>query len=788
MEFESGCTWRTTFLHRIALIPFFAFLSLTGFAQPNFQDDFEEGVGNFSQNVINNGIQPGDRNVIPSSGSMSGKISASNDRAAAIIASPVDVSVPGLFTVYINADSLPVGATGPSRVQTAVGPNTFSGSSVGIGWFNNATGFGDSFDGARFQGKHTGSGGSGWFNLNNPGTPLRSPGWHKFNIERLSDGTYRFYVDDVLGRSVGLLSGNSWSNVILGLGVGTQAGEAWFDGVHVTTEHPSVLEQPTNFFASLNGAATFSVVATNLGGPDSELNYQWKFNVTNILAGETNSTLTLTNVGTNHLGFYSVVISNRQVSIGSAAAQLTIAAPSIITNSSSREVLQGGYITNTVTASGVAPLFYQWKKEGTDISGATTSAHPIPNAQPFHAGAYTCTVSNAFGTAETTNIVLAVIPKPSPAPMEVLWRITVGTNGWLMNDSTARGLAYSPASNHVYVVSRKVNSAGAIYVLDGDTGTLLQAINPDPLVPAGGIFTNSMIAVGDDNAIYVANLTTDGTTVPFQVYRYTDYLVDGQTNTVTPEIVWVGDPGAGIANRWGDTMDVRGSGAATEILLSSRNKTHFAILNPGPVGGPYPAPIVINVTNAMNDDFGLGLSFGTGNTFWAKTSGKPLRHIAYDGTILHSYSNLLTIGVIAVDPANSQLAANGMETPDSLRLYDISNLEADPVLLDFEFYNYPTKNSAFGTGRIEFGANGRVYALDEAQGIIAWAAPVPDHPVLTFSHDGSTLTLSWTDPLAVLQQASSLGGSVGEWSDVEGATNPHPVPMLSGSMFFRLRK
>ena len=44
---------------------------------------------------------------------------------------------------------------------------------------------------------------SGWFNLNAPGAPARSVGWHKFEIVRAADGTtVEFYVDGVLGRRV----------------------------------------------------------------------------------------------------------------------------------------------------------------------------------------------------------------------------------------------------------------------------------------------------------------------------------------------------------------------------------------------------------------------------------------------------------------------------------------------------------------------------------------------------------------------------------------------------------
>src|SRR2546430_10246857 len=43
----------------------------------------------------------------------------------------------------------------------------------------------------RSQGRVVTGPNTGWFNLNAPGVPLRSVGWHKFEIERLADGSDR---------------------------------------------------------------------------------------------------------------------------------------------------------------------------------------------------------------------------------------------------------------------------------------------------------------------------------------------------------------------------------------------------------------------------------------------------------------------------------------------------------------------------------------------------------------------------------------------------------------------
>jgi hypothetical protein len=62
---------------------------------------------------------------------------------------------------------------------------------------------GETLDPTKYQGRVMAGANSGWFNLNAPGAPGRSPGWHKFQIDRSTSGTtVDFYVDDVLAREI----------------------------------------------------------------------------------------------------------------------------------------------------------------------------------------------------------------------------------------------------------------------------------------------------------------------------------------------------------------------------------------------------------------------------------------------------------------------------------------------------------------------------------------------------------------------------------------------------------
>ncbi len=102
--------------------------------------------------------------------------------------------------------------------------------------FNNTGNLaGETVDTTWYQGRVSDGENEGWFNLNAPGAPSRSTGWHKFEIERLSDGsTIHFYVDGVLARTITGADYATLDSVTIGsIGAGSTPGNAWFDDVRV---------------------------------------------------------------------------------------------------------------------------------------------------------------------------------------------------------------------------------------------------------------------------------------------------------------------------------------------------------------------------------------------------------------------------------------------------------------------------------------------------------------------------------------------------------------------------
>ena len=91
--------------------------------------------------------------------------------------------------------------------------------------------------------------------------------------------------------------------------------------------------------------------------------------------------------------------------------------PQIDANPADQTVCVGGTATFSVTAHGIGSLYYQWRRYGTNIAGATHSVLKIPSAQPSDAGdhAYTVMITNLQGFAISSGASLTVVPPISLA-------------------------------------------------------------------------------------------------------------------------------------------------------------------------------------------------------------------------------------------------------------------------------------------------------------------------------------------------------------------------------------
>ena len=83
-------------------------------------------------------------------------------------------------------------------------------------------------------------------------------------------------------------------------------------------------------------------------------------------------------------------------------------APSITTQPGKLSVVAGKTATFSVVAAGSATLAYQWKKNGADISGATSSTYAIPATSLADIGDFSVVVTNSAGTVTSAAASLTV--------------------------------------------------------------------------------------------------------------------------------------------------------------------------------------------------------------------------------------------------------------------------------------------------------------------------------------------------------------------------------------------
>jgi hypothetical protein len=138
-----------------------------------------------------------------------------------------------------------------------------------------------------------------------------------------------------------------------------------------------------------------------------DLSYQWQFNGTN-LDGATNTSLTLNGVLPDQAGLYSVVVTNAVGALTNSAT-LTVT-PLGISQPQDVLVYLGGTVSVSVGVAGNTPIYYQWRLDGTNISGATNATYTLTNAQPTDAGNYSVIVTNAYATIISSNALLTVLP------------------------------------------------------------------------------------------------------------------------------------------------------------------------------------------------------------------------------------------------------------------------------------------------------------------------------------------------------------------------------------------
>jgi hypothetical protein len=245
---------------------------------------------------------------------------------------------------------------------------------------------------------------------------------------------------------------------------------------------PVIVQHPQSLSLAEGTNATFSVVATG-----SNLNYQWQKNSSNI-SGATNSTLDIYSIDTGDAANYRVVVSNTGGSVTSNQASLsvTLAAPVITQQPQSISINEGQSATFTVVAVG-ASLTYQWQRNNTPISGATSSSYTISNATTSSAANYRVVVTNAGGAVTSNNATLTVtIPAPVITQHPVSQNVELGNSATFSVTATGAALTYQWQKDGANISGATSSSYSIPSTTNGNSGSYRVRVQNS----GGSVFSN----------------------------------------------------------------------------------------------------------------------------------------------------------------------------------------------------------------------------------------------------------------------------------------------------------
>ncbi len=395
---------------------------------------------------------------------------------------------------------------------------------------------------------------------------------------------------------------------------------------------PAITTQPANQTVTVGSTASFSVAASGT----APLTYQWSKNATAISGATSASYTTPATVAGDNGATFSVVVTNSAGTATSNNATLTVnaaaIAPSITTQPASTTVTAGATASFSVTASGTAPLSYQWRKNGTNISGATSASYTTPATVAGDNGAtFSVVVTNSAGSATSNNATLTVTTTViAPAITGQPANATVNAGSTASFSVTASGtapLSYQWQKNGANISGATSASYTTPATVAGDSGSTFRAI-----------VTNSAGSATSNNATLTVNTVIGGT-----------FLEVEPNNTIA------------TANAVGASYT-----AIQGNLPTTTDVDNFAlILTPG-------QKITINMTGPSGPDWDLYLKNAAGTTLASSTGSTTTESVTYTNagsTNLTVYANVIVYATASASPYT--LALSYVTPPPSVTYNEV---------------------------------------------------------------------------------------------------------------------
>ena len=416
------------------------------------------------------------------------------------------------------------------------------------------------------------------FSVAATGTAPLSYQWQK-NGASIAGATLSIYTTPAATTSD---SGSTFAVVVTNT-AGTVTSSAATLTVNAAPVAPSIATQPASQTVTAGQTATFTVVA----GGTAPLSYQWQKNAVNIAGATAASYKTPATTTTDSGSTFRVVVTNTAGTVTSSAATLTVnaapVAPSITTQPASQTVTAAQTATFSVTATGAAPLSYQWSRNGAAISGATSSSYTTPATTSSDNGAlFTVVVSNTAGSVTSSAAALTVNPAPvapsittQPSSQTVTAGQTASFNvvatgsaplsyQWQKNGASIAG---ATSSSYTTPATTASDSGSTFAVVVTNTAGTVTSSAATLTVNAGGTIINVTAYGATGNGSTDDTVAINSAIAALQpgyelFFPCGTYQISSGLNAITLNNVTI----AGQTGCGGGTVAIRGTGGGSTIL------------------------------------------------------------------------------------------------------------------------------------------------------------------------------------------------------------------------------
>ncbi len=246
----------------------------------------------------------------------------------------------------------------------------------------------------------------------------------------------------------------------------------------------AIVTQPQSTLACVGDTVTLSVETSS-----SPLTVQWRKNG-NPIAGATSTQLLFNSVQLSDAGDYDVILGDACVSLTSDIAALTVhdSPPVINTHPRSQNVCLSAALVLSVDATGPG-LTYQWRKDGTDIPGATDPTYIVPAVSASDGGVYFVFVANSCNSVwihpATVSIQTTILTHPigqTVCENDPVF-FTVGATGASLTYQWRKdGVNINGATLNFFVINAAALSDAGIYDVVVTSAQCMQTSDPAPLV------------------------------------------------------------------------------------------------------------------------------------------------------------------------------------------------------------------------------------------------------------------------------------------------------------------